>query len=85
MTIEEIDQELNRRGMRIDQTRSNRSGLSVYLVVKPRDWDLAMFHADLADLLQGRATRQQIIERNRAAGADLADWEDGWPVPDRAN
>jgi len=38
-------------------------------------WDLAVFEEDIDDILCGRGTPKEVIERNR--GADLAD---PWPV-----
>ena len=34
-------------------------------------WDVAMFYKDIADILMDRATRDEVISRNK--GADLAE------------
>ena len=73
MTIEEIVIGLHGRGCSIRNSAVNKAGRFVH-VVDP--WDVAMFHEDIADVLAGRATVDDVVSRNR--GADLAD---PWPTP----
>ena len=74
MDIEQIVRLLRDRGCAIARSQVNPGGRFVYLV---QPWDVAMFHKDIADILSGRATLGEVVERNRIAGADLAD---PWPV-----
>lgn len=72
MDIEEIVVELRKRGCTIARSQLNSKGRFVHLV---QPWDVAMFHEDIADILNGRATLNDVVRRNTAA--DLAD---PWPV-----
>lgn len=72
MNIEEIIQGLRQNGCVIARSQVNSKGRMVHLV---QPWDVAMFHEDIADILVGQATLDQVIGRNK--GADLAD---PWPV-----
>lgn len=72
---EDLTKKLNAIGCRILHIQFNTFGRHVYLVQKLDGWDVAMFASDAADLVNGRATLDEIIERNK--GADLAD---PWPT-----
>lgn len=73
MTIDEIVSGLRERGCSIRDSAVNKAGKFVH-VVDP--WDVAMFHEDIADVLAGRASVDEVVSRNR--GKDLAD---PWPTP----
>ncbi len=68
MDIQEIVVELGRRGCTLARSQVNSKGRFVHLV---QPWDVAMFHEDIADILTGRATLDDVLARN--IGADLAD------------
>jgi hypothetical protein len=72
MNIGEIIERLRTSDGVIDRSQVNRDGRMVHLV---QPWDVAMFHGDIADILTGRASLDQVVSRNK--GADLAD---PWPV-----
>lgn len=72
MDIQEIVVELGRWGCTLARSQVNSKGRFVHLV---QPWDVAMFHEDIADILTGRATLDDVLARN--TGADLAD---PWPV-----
>ena len=64
------------RGWRIADSRLNGDGRLVILLEHEQHPSVAMFKPDVTELATGRATIEQIMERNK--GADLAD---PWPVP----
>jgi glycine cleavage system regulatory protein len=72
MDLQEITRRLQDRGCAIARSQVNQRGRFVYLI---QPWNIAMFQEDIADILSGRATLDEIIDRN--TGADLADH---WPV-----
>jgi hypothetical protein len=67
---------LARRGVRVLDAHVNTSGRQVFLLHSTTDgWDVPMFPSDAEDLVNDRATLEQIMERNRAE--DLAE---PWPA-----
>ena len=73
----------------IEKSQVNSKRRMVYLV---QPWDVAMFQEDIADILHGQATLDQVIARNK--GADLADILgstalaaalDDWGIPSKAS
>ena len=77
MDTAELVRKLRDRGCRIVHTQVNGAGRHVHLVKHQSGWSVAMFQADAADFVRGRATLAAITTRNR--GADLAD---PWPILD---
>ena len=71
MDIKEIRQRLHEMDCVIEKSQVNSEGRMVYLV---QPWDVTMFQEDIADILHGQATLNQVIARNK--GANLAD---PWP------
>jgi len=72
MDLQEIVRRLHDSGCEIARSQVNQKGRFVHLV---QPWDVAMYEDDIADILLGRGTLNDVIERNK--GADLAD---PWPV-----
>jgi len=72
MDLQEIKRRLQGFGCTIARSQVNQKGRLVHLI---QPWDVAMFQEDIADILSGRATLGEVINRNK--GADLAD---PWPV-----
>ena len=72
MDLQERTRRLHDAGCHVERAQANRKGRLVHLI---QPWNVAMFQEDIADILCGRATLDQIIERNK--GADLAD---PWPA-----
>jgi len=71
-TTEEVWKKLRTMGWRFAKSQVNGAGRMVDLIRHDESRkSIAMFHKDAADLASGRATLEQIIERNK--GADLAD------------
>ena len=72
MDIQEITEHLRDAGCHIARSQVNQKGRFVHLI---QPWDVDLFQDDVTDILYGRATLGEIVERNK--GADLAD---PWPV-----
>jgi hypothetical protein len=70
--LQEITRRLYDAGCYVERTQVNREGRLVHLI---QPWNVAMFQEDIADILCGQATVDEVTERNK--GADLAD---PWPV-----
>jgi len=68
MDIQEIVRRLHDKGCVLERSQVNQKGRIVHLI---QPWNVAMFHEDIADILMGRATLDEVVSRNK--GADLAD------------
>ena len=66
----DVQRTVSRRGWTVLDVAINRAGRAVYLLQAPDGETTAMFRVDVEDLVDGRATAAEIVERN--AGADLA-------------
>ena len=72
---EGVEQKLQGTGWGVVDVAINRSGRAVYLLVHDDGPTVAMFRTDIEELVDRRATLDQIRARNTSA--DLAD---PWPV-----